>query len=98
MNTGPEVLRFGDYSDPSPGSVRFSARVNEALPEIRKHFPQYRYTVHQLRSRPCTTSRRVDGEARCRANLSTTREQTSWKNATAVSQGCTFIDQNLLQS
>jgi hypothetical protein len=28
--------------------------INEAATEIRKHFPEYRYTV-RVRSRPCTT-------------------------------------------
>ena len=56
MNTGPEVLRFGDYSDPSPGSVRFSARVNEAttrdsqtLPAISLHgSPVEIQTMHNV--------------------------------------------------
>ena len=62
--------------------------INEAATEIRKHFPEYRYTVTG-ESRPCTMWRRVDGEAACQVSRSTTLERTFSKSTMAALQGCT---------
>ena len=62
--------------------------INEAATEIRKHFPEYRYTVTgeiQIMHNVATCR----WEAGCQVNRSTTRERTSSKSVMVACRSCT---------
>src|SRR2546425_5175557 len=73
----------------TPAAALSAARVSTKRLQRFANTSRNTATPSRVRSRRCTTSRLVVGEAACRVNHSTTQEQTSLKNAMVAPQGCT---------